>query len=820
MKLNKKQLFHIAEDFFQQQGWTAFPFQKMTWDAFLAGKHGLLNAPTGSGKTYALWVAIVLNYIKNNPDYKTKLKKGLKAIWITPLRSLSNEIEQTSQRFVDGIGLPFTVGIRSGDTPTAERKKQMKSMPDLLITTPESLHLLLASKDHQKFFGNLNAIVIDEWHELLGTKRGVQMELGISRLLGLSQELRVWGISATIGNLEQARQVLLGVDESRFRESVLIKANLKKEIEVKSIIPESMDKFPWRGHLGLHLMKEVVDIINSSKSTLIFTNTRAQCELWFQGLMTNFPELAGEVAMHHGSINKETRIWVENAIRNESLKACVCTSSLDLGVDFAPVETIIQVGGPKGVARFLQRAGRSGHRPGETSVIHFLPTHALELIEASALQKAVSTQAVEDRLPYILCFDVLIQYLCTLAVSGGFYPDEIYPEIKNTFCYASITEDEWDWCLRLIVHGSSSLQSYDEYKRVTIEEDGKYVITDRKVAMRHRLQMGTIVTATDVTVKYVTGGYIGSIEEYFISKLSRGDVFVFAGRTLEFIRLKGMVAQVRNSAKKRAQVSNWQGSKLPLSAQLGELLREEMINFQTGKKRTPEVKALRDIIIRQQRESIIPQRDQFLIETFKTREGYHAVFYPFEGRFVHEAMAGMIAYRISLLKPITFSLAFNDYGFEILSDQEFDMQEVLDNNLLTPEMLSQDLQSSMNATEMARRKFRDIAVISGLVFTGYPNKLIKTKHLQNSSQLLFEVFRDNEPENLLFRQAYTETFEQAIEEYRLFDALERIQNQEIIWKACEKPTPFSFPIITDRLREKLSSEKLADRIKRMQLQWE
>ncbi|SCY26822.1 ATP-dependent helicase Lhr and Lhr-like helicase [Nonlabens sp. Hel1_33_55] len=818
--MNKKELFHIAEDFFQQQGWEAFPFQKKTWEAFLAGKHGLLNAPTGSGKTYALWVAIVLNYIKNNPDYKTKPTKGLKAIWITPLRSLSNEIAQTSQRFVDGIGLPFTVGIRSGDTPTKERAAQMKNMPDLLITTPESLHLLLASKDHQKFFGNLNAIVVDEWHELLGTKRGVQMELGISRLLGLSKELRVWGISATIGNLEQARQVLLGVDETRFRESVLIKANLKKEIEVKSIIPESMDKFPWRGHLGLHLMKEVVEIINSSKSTLIFTNTRAQCELWFQGLMTNFPELAGEVAMHHGSINKETRIWVENAIRNESLKACVCTSSLDLGVDFAPVETIIQVGGPKGVARFLQRAGRSGHRPGETSVIHFLPTHALELIEASALQKAVSTQAVEDRLPYILCFDVLIQYLCTLAVSGAFYPKEIYPEVKNTFCYASITEDEWDWCLRLIVHGSSSLQSYDEYKRVTVEEDGKYVITDRKVAMRHRLQMGTIVTATDVTVKYVTGGYIGSIEEYFISKLSRGDVFVFAGRTLEFIRLKGMVAQVRNSSRKRAQVSNWQGSKLPLSAQLGELLREEMINFQTGKKRTPEVKALRDIIIRQQRESIIPQRDQFLIETFKTREGYHAVFYPFEGRFVHEAMAGVIAYRISLLKPITFSLAFNDYGFEILSDQEFDMQEVLDNNLLTPEMLSQDLQSSMNATEMARRKFRDIAVISGLVFTGYPNKLIKTKHLQNSSQLLFEVFRDNEPENLLFRQAYTETFEQAIEEYRLFDALERIQNQEIVWKACQKPTPFSFPIITDRLREKLSSEKLADRIKRMQLQWE
>ena len=604
------------------------------------------------------------------------------------------------------------------------------------------------------------------------------------------------------------------------RQSALIKANIKKDIVVESIIPKSMDKFPWRGHLGLHLMEEVVKIINSSRSTLIFTNTRAQCELWFQSLMHQHPEFAGEVAMHHGSINKETRIWVENAIRNESLRACVCTSSLDLGVDFAPVETIIQVGGPKGVARFLQRAGRSGHRPGETSVIHFLPTHALELIEASALQKAVSTQAVEDRLPYILCYDVLIQYLCTLAVSGGFYPDRIFPEIKNTFCFAGITEDEWIRCLKFIVYGSSSLQTYDEYKKVKINETGKYVIDDRATAMRHRLQMGTIVTGTTVAVKFVTGGYVGNVEEYFISKLDRGDVFVLGGRTLEFVRLKGMVAQVRMAKKKKARVSNWQGSKLPLSAQLGELLREEMANFQTGKKRTPEARALKDIIVRQQLESMVPLSHQFLIETFKTREGYHAVFYPFEGRFVHEAMAGIIAYRISLLKPITFSLAFNDYGFEILSDQFFDMQEVLDNDLLTPDMLSDDLQSSMNATEMARRKFRDIAVISGLVFTGYPNKLIKTKHLQNSSQLLFEVFRDNEPENLLFKQAYTETFEQAIEEYRLRDALMRIQTQEIVWKHCEKPTPFSFPIITDRLREKLSSEKLSDRIKRMQLKWE
>jgi len=828
--MNKKDLFHIAEDYFQQQGWKAFPFQKKTWNAFLSGKNGLLNAPTGSGKTYALWVAIVLNYIKQHPDYKKPPKKGLKAIWITPLRSLSQEIAQTSQKFVDGIGLPFTVGIRSGDTSTKERNAQKKSMPDLLITTPESLHLLLSTKDHEKVFKDCTAIVVDEWHELLGTKRGVQMELGISRLRAISKNLRIWGISATIGNLDQARDVLLGIpemihessdiDRLRFRESVLIKANIKKDITVKSIIPQSMDRFPWRGHLGLHLLKEVTEIINSSKSTLIFTNTRAQCELWFQALMTNYPEYAGEVAMHHGSINKETRIWVENAIRNESLRACVCTSSLDLGVDFTPVETIIQVGGPKGVARFLQRAGRSGHRPGETSVIYFLPTHALELIEATALQKAVTTQAVEDRLPYLNCYDVLIQYLCTLAVSGGFYPDKVFPQVKSTFCFQGITEDEWQWCLNFIVHGSSSLHNYDEYKKVVIDTDGRYYIDSRAIAMRHRLQMGTIVTATDVTVKYVTGGYIGSIEEYFISQLSRGDVFIFAGRTLEFVRLKGMIAQVRNSTRKTGKVSNWQGSRLPLSSQLGELLRDEMQHFQSGNKRSPEIKALRDIIQRQQLESIVPNRDQFLIETFKTREGYHTVFYPFEGRQVHMAMSGLLAYRISLLQPITFSLAFNDYGFELLSDQPFDMQEVLDNNLLTPEMLKEDVLASINGTELARRRFRNIAVIAGLVFTGFPGKAVKAKHLQNSSQLLFEVFRDNEPDNLLFQQAYTETYEHEIEEYRLRSAMERIAHQEIIWKHCKKPTPFSFPIITDRLREKLSSEKLADRIKRMQLKWE
>lgn len=813
--MNRNQLFTIASNWFHEQGWKPHTFQKETWTAFLQGKHGLLNAPTGSGKTYALWFPIVLHYIKQNPDYKNKHKKGLKAIWITPLRALSQEIKQSAERIVQDLELPMTVGIRTGDTSTKERASQRKNMPDLLITTPESLQLLLASKNYDKTFANCSAIVVDEWHELLGTKRGVQMELGLSRLKTVCNQLRIWGISATIGNLEQAREVLLGPTTAEMENSILVKANLKKKISVKSIIPKQMETFPWRGHLGLHLLDEVVPIIKKSKTTLLFTNTRSQCEIWFQKILEKYPEFAGELAMHHGSIAKETRLWVEQAIRNETLKAVVCTSSLDLGVDFAPVETVIQIGGPKGVARFLQRAGRSGHRPGEESVIYFLPTHAIELIEASALQVAVKDNAVEDRLPFLNSFDVLIQYLTTLAVSDGFIPEEIFSEVKQTFCYQGITKDQWQWLLNFLVLGSQSLKSYDEYKKVEIEEDGKFKVNNRGVAMRHRFQIGTIVGDAVLSVVYQKGGYIGSIEEYFVSKLNPGDVFVFAGRNLEFIRIRGMKVQVRNSNKRSNKVPAWAGGRLSFSSQMSELLRQELYKVSENKNMSTELKSLTHIFERQRQESTVPTPKEFLIETFKSRDGYHHIFYPFEGRAVHEAMSSLLSYRIGLLSPITCSLAFNDYGFEMLSDKPIDIQAVIDNNLFSPEYMLSDLQKSLNSNEMARRKFRDIAVISGMVFTGYPEKGVKMKHLQSSSQLLFDVFRDYEADNLLFQQAFTETFEHQLEEGRLRIALERIRTQEILWAKCENATPFSFPLITDRLREKLSNEKLADRIKRM-----
>ncbi|WP_281235231.1 ligase-associated DNA damage response DEXH box helicase [Flavobacterium gelatinilyticum] len=813
--MNREKLYTIAENWFKSQGWKAFPFQNQTWTAFLQGKNGLLNAPTGSGKTYALWFPVVLDYIKKNPDYKTKHKPGLKAIWITPLRALSVEIKQAAERIITDLDLPLTVGIRSGDTPQSERVKQKNKMPDLLITTPESLQLLLAAKGYPKTFANCNAIIVDEWHELLGTKRGVQMELALSRLKTIAPKMRIWGISATIGNLELAQQVLLGHNTEGYQNSVLIKAHINKKIKIESILPEKMETYPWRGHMGLHLIDEVAKIIRKSKTTLIFTNVRSACEIWYQAILEKYPEFAGEMAMHHGSISREIRLWVESAIRHEELKVVVCTSSLDLGVDFAPVETIIQIGGPKGVARFLQRAGRSGHQPGKESVIYFLATHAMELIEASALKKAVAKTVVEDRMPYLNSWDVLVQYLNTLAVSDGFFPNEIFEEVKTTFCYQNMTKENWNWILNFITNGSQSLQAYDEFKKVEIEEDGRFKINSRFIAMHHRMQIGTIVGDAVLNVKFLSGGFIGTIEEWFASKLQRGDVFTFAGRRLELFQIKNMQVLVRKAdPKKTSKTVSWMGGRMTLSAQMSKLLREELYAANT-ENLSPELKALKPIFDRQRKESIVPDNDEFLIETFKTREGFHAIFYPFEGRYVHEALASLISYRISLLSPITFSLAYNDYGFELLSDQEIDMQAVFDNDLFSISYVHHDLQKSLNSTEMARRKFRDIAVIAGLVFTGMPGKPVKTKHLQSGSQLIFEVFRDYEPDNLLLQQAFTETFEHQLEEGRLIQAMERINNQGIVWKQCLKPTPFSFPIITDRLREKLSSETLEERIKKM-----
>lgn len=794
---------------FKAQQWRPQPFQKECWEAYTAGQNGMLHAPTGSGKTYALWGGIILEALNNKEK-----PKGLQALWITPLRALAVEIQQATQRMNNDLSPKLKVALRTGDTSQSERAKQKRTPAFGLVTTPESLHVLLSAKDHQKQFEHLKVIVVDEWHELLGTKRGVQIELALAYIRSFLPHLKVWGISATLGNKDLAREILLGSSKNY----VTINAKIQKKIKVKSILPQTMERFPWRGHLGLHLLPQVLKIVEKNRSTLIFTNTRAQCEIWFHRLLEANPALAGNMAMHHGSIDKKIRLWVEEALREEQLKVVVCTSSLDLGVDFSPVECCIQIGSPKGVGRFIQRAGRSGHRPKAGSTIHFLPTHAMELIESVALQRGIEQEQIEDRIPYLNTYDVLLQFLMTLAIGSGFVPATLFSIVRSSFCFQTLTPEKWQWLINFLVKGSQSLEHYDEYKKVSVLEDGTHKVLHKGIAMRHRLSMGTIVSDAQLKVRYQRGGYLGNIEEWFISKLKPGEVFTFSGKNLELLRIHNMDVIVRKSKAKKAKIPAWMGGRMSFSAHLSDLLKSAL--FDQRNYQTKEFIALQPVFSQQQKESIIPQSHQFLIERFKTREGYHTVFYPFEGYAIHEAMASLLAYRISLLSPISFSMSFNDYGFELLSDQAFEQEAFIDNDLLSATHLMADLEKSINISEVARRRFRDIAVISGLVFQGFPNQPIKTKHLQSGAQLFYDVFKAYETDNLLYQQALEETFDHGMERGRMTQVFEKIGQQEIVWRECLHPTPFSFPLITDRLRSKLSSERVEDQIKKMFLQLE
>jgi ATP-dependent Lhr-like helicase len=822
LKLQKTPGYIIVQQWLQAKGFEPFLFQEQCWQQIINKKSGLVNAPTGFGKTYSVFVGALIDFINAHPnDYQKKNYNGLQLIWVTPLKALAKDIGRAMQQAIAELGLQWEIAIRNGDTTTAERAKQKKRMPEILIITPESMHLLLAQKDYPTLFKQLKIIAVDEWHELLGSKRGVQVELAICRLVHLAKAnnkaISVWGISATIGNLEQAKDVLLS---SLQVEGSIIKAHLKKKITIQSIYPDEIEKYPWSGHLGLKLVKKVLPIIASSKTTLIFINTRGMSERWYQTLLDVEPELAGVLALHHGSIEQELRIWVEDALHAGKLKAVVCTASLDLGVDFRPVETVIQVGSPKGVARFLQRAGRSGHQPGAVSKIYFLPTHSLELMEAAALKSAMDEELIESREPMLLCFDVLIQYLSTLAISDGFDATQIYEEVKSTYCYREMNEDEWQQILLFITEGGKALKEYDDYKKVQII-DGLYKIESRRIAMRHRMHIGTIVSDASMKVKFVSGGFIGVIEEWFISRLMPGDVFTLSGRNLEFVAIKDMTALVRKSTSKKSIIPSWQGGRMPLSANLGMMLRRKLDEASmTGIEQPEEIVILKPLLELQSTLSHLPKQNELLIEQIETRDGFHLFVYPFEGRLVHEAMAAILAYRISRITPISFSFAMNDYGFELLSDQPVPVDDTNVYELFSPDNLFADIQRSINSTEMARRKFRDISVIGGLIFQGMPGERIKQRHLQNSASLLFNVFTEYDPQNLLLRQAYAEVMSQQMEETRLRGMLERIQASKIVLTFPERLTPFCFPLLADSMRESLSSEKLEDRIRKIQQQLE
>jgi ATP-dependent helicase Lhr and Lhr-like helicase len=851
---------------FAARGWQAHAFQQQVWQHMQAGHSGLLHATTGSGKTYAVWLGALLRgqALVELTDTRprsagqgqgggaTNNAKGvpkspaLQVIWVTPMRALSADTLLAMQAPLPDLAPAWSTGIRTGDTSSAERARQDRRMPTALVTTPESLSLMLTRERAAEELAGVHTVIVDEWHELIGNKRGVQVQLALARLKRWHPQLVVWGLSATLGNLDEAMHTLCGAGGQ------LVQGRIDKRVVIDTLLPPDPGRFSWGGHLGAQMQMPVVEEIEQSPgTTLVFTNVRSQAEIWYQLLLQARPDWAGQIALHHGSLDKEVRAWVEAGLKAGTLKAVVATSSLDLGVDFLPVERVLQIGSAKGIARLLQRAGRSGHAPGRVSRVTLVPTNTLELIEGAALRRAVLAGQVEPRVGPYKPLDVLVQHLVTIAlgsdigpdgrVRGGFTADDAFDEVRAAPAYQDLTREEFDWALAFVERGGTSLTAYPEYHRVRRDEHGVYRVVERGIAQRHRLQIGTIVSDASMQVAWMSGGKIGSIEESFIGRLKAGDCFIFAGRVLEYVRTKDMTAYVRKATKNRGIVPAWGGSKMPLSSELADAVIDTLdrVAARAGPSQAsgappggarakgelgaqfhgdlfePELQAARPMLDAQARLSRVPARGELLIEQYHSREGHHVFVYPFAGRSVHIGLAQLLAYRLAKTQPNTYSLSINDYGLELLAAQPLDVTSLLDGSVFSGAELLNDVLASLNSGELAQRRFREIARVAGLVFGGYPGAPKSMKQVQASSSLFWEVFRKYDAGNLLLTQAEREVMSQELELGRMKSALKRMARQRVVPIELKVPSPFALPLMVERFREQLSNEKLADRLQRL-----
>jgi len=799
-----------AEAWFAAHGITPFAFQREVWQHVGAGRSGLLHASTGAGKTYAVHFGVLQRALAGEVA-----GGGLRLLWITPMRALAADTARALQSPLVDLGLRWQVGVRTGDTAAAERARQSRRLPEVLVTTPESLSLLLARGDSRELLAALALVVVDEWHELIGNKRGVQVQLALARLRRLVPRLPVWGLSATLGNLGEAMRALLNRADG-----VLVQGRIDKRLVIDTLLPDDPGRFPWGGHLGIRMLEPVLREIAAAGTTLVFTNTRSQAEIWYQAILQARPQWAGLIALHHGSLDREVRDWVEAGLKEGRLKAVVATSSLDLGVDFLPVERVLQVGSAKGVARLLQRAGRSGHAPGRVSRATLVPTNALELVEASAARRAAAQGCVEARSAPVKPLDVLVQHVVTVALGTGFAADDLLAEVRDTASFAALTDDEWNWVLDFAGRGGKSLAAYPEYRRIAPAADGLYRVPDAQVARRHRMSVGTIVADASMLVRYGNGARLGHVEESFVARLRKGDVFTFAGKRLELVRVHEMTAFVAPAKGRRGSVPRWAGTKMPLSSELADAVLAELEGAAAGRLDTPELKLTRPLLELQARWSALPARGCLLVESLRQRDGRSLFVYPFAGRHANLGLASLLAWRVGRLQPATFSIAVNDYGFELLAPEDIDWRRLWagaadDGGLLREAGLLDDVLESLNAGELAQRRFREIARVAGLVFQGFPGQPKSTRQLQASSGLLYEVFRKYDAGNLLLTQAEREVLEQELDLARLRAALARMRGMRLAYRHLQQPTPFAFPLLVERLREQLSTEQLAERIARM-----
>lgn len=801
----------FTEKWLKEKNWQAHKFQQEAWDSYDQGDHRLIHLSTGFGKTYAA-ILRALDHLacESSSSPKTK-QKSIRILYLSPLRALGNDLKNNIEAPLKDMKSSLRVATRTGDTTQSQRARLKDRPPEILITTPESLNLMLTSESHRDSFAGLNLIVVDEWHELMASKRGVQVQLALQHLLTLAPHCRITGLSATLGNPQEAAKALVGPNTS----IKVITGPVKREFDVECLRPDAIDSFPWAGHLGLSMVEKVSSMMDPNSTTLYFTNTRSQAERWYSELKKILEEKGEDhlIGLHHSSIERDQRELIEQGLKEGTLPYVVCTSSLDLGVDFPKVERVFQIGSAKSISRFLQRAGRSQHRPGGIPTITFVPTHALELFEYMAVQRAMEKGRQEKIEAPVNSFDVLVQHLQTLALAEGLDPQESYNEVARTYTFNGLSRDDFQRALVFLVTGGC-LKSYDNYQKLK-EFKGRFYLANKEMIRTHRLNMGTITSDPVITVQYVRGAKLGTVEENFVSKLKKGSIFNFAGKVLKYVMLKDLKLYVKKASANEVVTPVWQGGKLPLSDLLTHELRDLLEDLSHERYHHELLPLLEPILCAQNRYSLLPKSDELLVETCETREGHHTFIFPFAGRLVHEGLAALMSMRLSQIHKETFSFSVNEYGLEILGPSGLVLTESDLRQSLKCDKLIVDMEKSLGKSGLAKRQFKEIAQISGLVPQNQVGRRRTLKNLQSSTSLLFDVFERFEVSNLLYQQSLAEVKVYQFQEKRMKETLERLEKSHLIYRLLPYPSPFGFPLVIERMSATVSGNSLKERIEKL-----
>jgi ATP-dependent Lhr-like helicase len=769
----------------QERGWDYHTHQLEVLKGFQEGKDVLLTAPTGGGKTLSGFLPVFMNLHQRGYDFK-----GLHTVYISPLKALAADIHRNLEKPIDDLKLAIRHETRTGDTPSHKRARQKAKPPHILLTTPESLALLLSYPEAAEMFANLKAIIIDEIHALMHSKRGDLLSLNLSVLESLAPDAQRIGLSATVADPEEALSWL-----SR-RKRVLVEARAGATPEVKILL--GLGRMPWSGHMATYALPEVyAEIVKAGKS-VVFVNTRAQAELMFQGLWKiNDKNL--KIAVHHGSLEPAIRRKVESMMAQGALDCVVATSSLDLGLDWADVSLVVQIGAPKGVSRLLQRVGRSNHRMDEPSRAILVPANRFEYLECLAAQKAIMQRTMDGMPPKKGSLDVLAQHIIGQGCRAPFDPDQVYAQTLRAYPYHDLPRETFDKVLAFTVNGGYALRGYDRFHRLIVNEDGLYQIANKKFVQLYRMNIGTIVESPMLKIK-LKQRTLGTIEESFIQNMSKGDTFLFAGEVLRYESIHDMNVMVSRTKDDTAKIPSYAGGKMPLSSHLSEIVRG-MLYHRTEWDDYPE--RVSEWLFHQQEQSVMPKPDHLLVETFPRQGRYYMVAYPFEGRAAHQTMGFLLMRRLQRIGARPMGFVASDYGialwsFKPITDMEW---------LFREDMLGDDLEEWLKETPLLKRMFRDSAVISGLVERSYPGQRKTGKQMTFSTDLIYDVLQKYEPDHILLQAAYQDAAGGLIDLQRLSTMLERIQGK-IDHHRLEKVSPLAVPLILEISRESMVRKEL------------